>query len=49
MGTTINCKGENSMKSRIILSGLILMTLIFVACVNGEMVNGQAEATFVVS
>ena len=36
------------MKSRIILSGLILMSLFFVTSVNGEMVNSQAEATFVV-
>ena len=37
------------MKRRIILSGLILVSLFFAACVNGEMVNGQAEATFMVS
>jgi len=37
------------MKSRIFLSGLILMALFFAACANGEIVNGQAkEATFVV-
>ena len=37
------------MKRRIVLSGLILIALFFVACVNGEMVNGQeAEITFVV-
>ena len=37
------------MKRRIVLSGLILIALFFVASVNGEVVNGQAEATFVVS
>jgi len=37
------------MNRRIFLSGLILMTLFFAACVNGKMVNSQAEeATFVV-
>jgi hypothetical protein len=37
------------MKSRIFLSGLILMALFFAACVNGEIINGQVEeATFVV-
>ena len=37
------------MKSRVILSGFILMNLFFAACVNGAMVNGQVEATFEVS
>ena len=37
------------MKRRIILSGFILIALFFAACVNGKMVDGQAEATFVVS
>jgi len=37
------------MKSLFIVSGLILIALFFVACVNGETVNNQtAEATFVV-
>ena len=36
------------MKRRIFLSGLILITLFFAACVNGKMVNGRAEATFAV-
>ena len=37
------------MKRRIILSGFILIALFFAACVNGKMVDGQAEATFEVS
>jgi hypothetical protein len=37
------------MKSRIILSGLILISLFFVAGANGGMVNDRAEANFVVS
>jgi hypothetical protein len=37
------------MKRRIIVAGLILATLFFAACATGEMVAGQAEATFVVS
>lgn len=36
------------MKRRMIFSGLILSALFLAACVNGEMVTGQAEATFVV-
>jgi hypothetical protein len=36
------------MKRRIILSGFILIALFFASCVSGEMVKGQAEATFVV-
>jgi predicted small secreted protein len=37
------------MKRLFIVSGLILVALLFAACVNGETVNGQtAEATFVV-
>ena len=36
------------MKRLIVLSGLILSALFLAACVTGEMVNGQAEATFIV-
>jgi hypothetical protein len=36
------------MKKQIIQSGMILIALFFASCVSGEMVKGQAEATFVV-
>ena len=36
------------MKSRIVLSGLILIALIFICGVNGGTTTHQAEATFVV-
>jgi hypothetical protein len=37
------------MKNIFVISGLIFISLFFVACVNGEMTSGQeTEATFVV-
>jgi len=41
--------GDKKMKRLFAVSGLILITMFFVACVNGQTINNRKEeATFVV-